>query len=347
MLLSVVVSSAVFAVDVDEFVESVSAQPLEQGMLTLGSALFCQNPDSVQLEAPDLITMVSASNQLHTACTNQKVRLHAWGKRILALYRTMYLKGVDTRGAHALHAKKTLITGDTLRCNDQCLMQIQGPPGVREVEKALLLDTLQSLPCLEGEPDLSYSEVKQLFTEQLRAWVAEVAYVTVQWNKKRPNWEHRVYYPLITDCPNPLKIDESAWFVKCVWPNDMWCPTNHDELQDCWKRSRKDFDDRKRILGRDNCAFYKQEKKKLFDQEWVTVHKPRAERVLQIVESKVYPWTGKETIKEAYLLAMLGYVVDVFYKEITLNQRDIDWFYTAHSDRRLSLIHISEPTRPY
>ena len=91
--------------------------------------------------------------------------------------------------------------------------------------------------------------------DPLHKLVTETTCMVVPWNAEE-KWVNQFHYPYITDCPNPLEIDTKAHIVEGVWPADKPCPTDYQSLEACWIRDRKDFDQRKRMLGADDFALY-------------------------------------------------------------------------------------------
>ena len=166
--------------------------------------------------------------------------------------------------------------------------------------------------------------------DQLNKFVMEIESMVVPWNAKE-KWVNQFHYPYITDCPNPLEIDTKAHIVEGVWPADKPCPTDSQSLEACWISDRKDFDQRKRMLGADGCALYKEEKDKLFAKDWVTNHKELARGVLDAVEVNILPWQGVPVMKEMYLMGMLGYVIDICYRWEPLYSSDLHWL-KKHKD---------------
>ena len=146
-------------------------------------------------------------------------------------------------------------------------------PSIREMRYKFVKLKTSHEGCVDGLRDLcegiistcqSVSEEtleasKRQLSKQLRLWQQNTECITVQWNRSRA-WRDNLFYPYVTDCAHPLRIDERAQFVKGVWPIDLECPMDYASFQDCLKRSCQSFEDNKYILG--TYQLYASEKEK-------------------------------------------------------------------------------------
>ena len=270
LILSILVSTALFAASVDEFVDDFSAQLVATPPDGRGAMI-----QTLQQELGDHVT---------------PFRLFKMSLGTIAGMRSQ-CRGLQTDDKRWLKALNALCSDIGHTCQEMC--------------------------------GSTFEASKEKFRKQLYNLVEHRMIVKVQWNGHFSEWKNRFLYPYVTDCPNPLQIDSSVTAVTGVWPAELPCPTDHDSLQDCWQRSRDSFDSKKCLLG--SYISYKREKDKLFADDWVTPYKELACKALKVVEDHVYPSAVKEAVKESYLLGMLGYVLDVCYRQETLSQKDLDW----------------------